>query len=84
MCVSEFHDSVFGDIPVLMEDGVESHSIPPARGEVANVDIGVAVKDAKTETSVRTPLLEPLKFFSSVCGCTVKKLSKAIFSSCLT
>lgn len=44
MCVC-----AFGDVPVFVDEGVEGHSIAPARGEIVNVDIGVAVEDGRDQ-----------------------------------
>lgn len=41
------------DLPVFVYQCIESHTIPPASGEIVNVDIGVPAKDKAQEKSYR-------------------------------
>jgi hypothetical protein len=36
---------ISSDLPMFMYQCIEGHAIPPASGEIVNVDIGVPVKD---------------------------------------
>lgn len=40
------------DLPVFVYQSIESHAIPPAGGEIVDVDIGVSAKDRAQEQSL--------------------------------
>lgn len=39
------------NLPVFVYQSVEGHAVPPASGEIMNVDIGVPAKDKAQEKS---------------------------------
>ena len=43
------------DLPVFVYQCIEGHTIPPARGEVVNVDIWVPAKDRAQDKATELP-----------------------------
>lgn len=50
-----YHNQTSPDLPVFVYQGIEGHAIPPASGEIVNVDIGVPVKDQAQKQKQQLP-----------------------------
>lgn len=54
------------DLPVFVYQSIEGHAIPPASGEIVDVDIGVPAKDRAQEQSLREKAVFTVNSRSSI------------------